>query len=61
MDNLGFLAAVTVGCCGTAVCAFSLAVYLLSRAEIEESRRISSVNPMRSDVDELDIFGDEFE
>lgn len=41
------------------VCIFTLAVWLLSRAEIDEARRISQIRPTRmDDVDGLDLFDD---
>jgi nitrate reductase gamma subunit len=51
------LIAITVGCCVGAVCLFGLAVWLLSRAEIDEARRVSRVQPTRmDDLDGLDVF-----
>lgn len=51
------LIGITVACCVSAVCLFAVAVWLLSRAEIEEARRISRIKPTRmDDIDGLDVF-----
>ena len=48
---------ISIACCVAAVCLFSLAVWLLSRAEIDEARRISRIEPTRmDDLDGLDVF-----
>jgi hypothetical protein len=55
------LIAITVGCCVGAVCLFGLAVWLLSRAELDEARRISRVQPTRMDgIDGMDVFDEPF-
>jgi ABC-type enterobactin transport system permease subunit len=51
------LVLITVGCCVGAVCLFALAVWLLSRAELDEAQRISRIQPTRMDhIDGLDVF-----
>ena len=51
------LIVITVACCVAAVCLFAVAVWLLSRAEIDEARRISRIEPTRmDDLDGLDVF-----
>ena len=51
------IAVAAILCCVAAVCLFSLAVWLLSRAEIDEARRISRIEPTRmDDLDGLDVF-----
>jgi ABC-type enterobactin transport system permease subunit len=52
---------ITVGCCVGAVCLFGLAVWLLSRAELDEARRISRIQPTRMDgIDGVDVFDEPF-
>jgi ABC-type enterobactin transport system permease subunit len=52
---------ITVGCCVGAVCLFGLAVWLLSRAELDEARRISRIQPTRmDDRDGMDVFDEPF-
>ena len=51
------LIVISIACCVAAVCLFSLAVWLLSCAEIDEARRISRIEPTRmDDLDGLDVF-----
>ena len=51
------LIGISIACCVAAVCLFSAAVWLLSRAEIDEERRISRIEPTRmDDLDGLDVF-----
>jgi ABC-type enterobactin transport system permease subunit len=55
------LVLITVGCCVGAVCLFALAVWLLSRAELDEARRISRIQPTRMDgIDGVDVFDEPF-
>lgn len=51
------IAVAAILCCVFAVCLFAVAVWLLSRAEIDEARRISRIEPTRMDqLDGLDVF-----
>ena len=59
--NLTTIVAISIACCVAAVCLFSAAVWLLSRAELDEARRISRIQPTRmDDLDGLDVFDDPF-
>ena len=55
--SLTTIVGISIACCVSAVCLFAVAVWLLSRAEIEEARRISRIEPTRmDDLDGLDVF-----
>ena len=55
--SLTTIVAISIACCVAAVCLFSAAVWLLSRAELDEARRISRIEPTRmDDYDGLDVF-----
>lgn len=55
--SLTTIVGISIACCVAAVCLFSLAVWLLSRAEIDEARRISRIEPTRmDDLDGSDVF-----
>lgn len=55
--SLTTIAGIAIACCVFAVCLFAVAVWLLSRAEIDEARRISRIEPTRmDDLDGLDVF-----
>ena len=55
--TLTTIVGISIACCVAAVCLFSAAVWLLSRAEIDEARRISRIKPTRmDDLDGLDVF-----
>ena len=55
--SLTMIAGIAIACCVAAVCLFAVAVWLLSRAEIDEARRISRIEPTRmDDLDGLDVF-----
>jgi len=55
--SLTTIVGISIACCVAAVCLFAVAVWLLSRAEIDEARRISRIKPTRmDDIDGLDVF-----
>ena len=55
--SLTTIVGISIACCVSAVCLFAVAVWLLSRAEIDEARRISRIEPTRmDDLDGLDVF-----
>ena len=59
--TLTTIVGISIACCVAAVCLFSAAVRLLSRAELDEARRISRIQPTWvDDVDGLDVFDDPF-
>jgi len=59
--TLTTIVGISIACCVAAVCVFSVAVWLLSRAELDEARSISRIEPTRmDDLDGLDVFDDPF-